>query len=377
MSRAIALAALTAAACSHKADPAAGAATERTVAVQVAKVEQKDLPIWVEGLGSVAAVQQVTVRAQVDGRLDKVLFKEGQTVKAGDVLAQIDPRPFQVALEQAEGALARDKAQLDTAKKSYVRYVELQKENLVAAQQVEQYEAQVGQYEGALTMDRAQIDQAKLNLDYARIKSPLDGITGVRLIDAGNIIHASDTNGLVVITAIDPAAVYFTVPQDLLSSIASALAKGDVDVEVGSRDGSQPLGKGKLAVLDNQVNQTTATLRLKALIPNPQHLLWPNAFIKARMLVETRKGALVIPAVAVQHGPQGDFVYTVGADSTAQMKPVTIDLTTGENAVVAKGVTAGEEVVIEGANQLRPGAKVSTGGQHSSAPAPRPAQARH
>jgi multidrug efflux system membrane fusion protein len=167
------------------------------------------------------------------------------------------------------------------------------------------------------------------------------------------------------------------VPQDLLSSIASALAKGDVDVEVGSRDGSQPLGKGKLAVLDNQVNQTTATLRLKALIPNPQHLLWPNAFIKARMLVETRKGALVIPAVAVQHGPQGDFVYTVGADSTAQMKPVTIDLTTGENAVVAKGVTAGEEVVIEGANQLRPGAKVSTGGQHSSAPAPRPAQARH
>lgn len=377
MSRAIALAALTAAACSHKADPAAGAATERTVAVQVAKVEQKDLPIWVEGLGTVAAVQQVTVRAQVDGRLDKVFFKEGQTVKAGDVLAQIDPRPFQVALEQAQGALARDKAQLDNAKKSYVRYAELQKENLVAAQQVEQYEAQVGQYQGALVMDNAQIDQAKLNLDYARIKSPLDGITGVRLLDAGNIIHASDTNGLVVITAIDPAAVYFTVPQDLLSSIASALAKGDVDVEVGSRDGSQPLGKGKLAVLDNQVNQTTATLRLKALIPNPQHLLWPNAFIKARMLVDTRKDALVIPAVAVQHGPQGDFVYTVGPDSTAQMKPVTIDLTTGDSAVVAKGVTAGEQVVIEGANQLRPGAKVSTGVQHSSTPAPRPAQARH
>ena len=167
-----------AAACSHSSDPAAVAGSaERTVGVQVAKVEQKDLPIWLEGLGTVAAVQQVTVRPQVDGRLDKVFFKEGQAVKAGDVLAQIDPRPFQVALEQAQGALARDKAQLDTAKKSFVRYQELQKQNLVAAQQVEQYEAQVGQYEGALKMDQAQIDQARLNLDYARINAPIDGVT--------------------------------------------------------------------------------------------------------------------------------------------------------------------------------------------------------
>jgi multidrug efflux system membrane fusion protein len=357
-----------AAACSHSSDPSAGAATERTVGVQVAKVEQKDLPIWIEGLGTVAAVQQVTVRSQVDGRLDKVLFKEGQTVKAGDVLAQIDPRPFQVALEQAQGAMARDKAQLDTAKKSYVRYVQLQKENLVAAQQVEQYEAQVGQYEGALKIDQAAIDQARLNLDYARIKSPLDGVTGVRLVDAGNLVHANDTTGLVVITAIDPAAVIFTVPQDRLTQISSALAKGEVKVEVGSRDGSQPLGEGTLAVLDNQINQTTATLRLKAIIPNPKRLLWPNAFVKARMLVETRPNALVIPSVAVQHGPQGEFVYTVGKDMRAEMKPVTIELTTGDTSVVSKGVAAGDQVVIEGANQLRPGAKVSTGAQHAGKP---------
>lgn len=360
-----------AAACSHGSDPSAGAKSgERTVGVQVAKVEQKDLPIWLDGLGTVAAVQQVTVRPQVDGRLDKVLFKEGQAVKAGDVLAQIDPRPFQVALEQAQGALARDKAQLDTAKKSFVRYSELQKQNLVAAQQVEQYEAQVGQYEGALEIDQAQIDQAKLNLDYARIKSPLDGVTGVRLVDAGNLVHASDTTGIVVITAIDPAAVLFTVPQDRLTQISSALAKGDVKVEVGSRDGSQPLGEGTLAVLDNQVNQTTATLRLKAIIPNPHHVLWPNAFVKARMLVETRAGALVIPSVAVQHGPQGDFVYVVGQDMRAQMKPVTIELTTGDTSIVSSGVSAGEQVVIEGANQLRPGAKVAVPS------AQRPAQAK-
>jgi multidrug efflux system membrane fusion protein len=345
----------------------AAAAAERAVPVQLAKVDQKDLPIWIEGLGTVAAVQQVTVHAQVDGRLDKVLFTEGQTVKAGDVIAQIDPRPFEVQLHQAEGALARDKAQLDAAKKNYDRYKGLQQQQLVAAQQVESIGAQAGDYEGAIKIDEAAIESAKLNLDYARVKSPIDGITGVRLVDAGNLVHASDTTGLVVITAVNPAAVFFTVPQDQLTQISMALSKGDVAVEVTNRDGTQTLGKGKLAVLDNQINQTTATLRLKALVPNDQHLLWPNAFVKARMLVETRKGALVMPAVAIQHGPQGDFVYVVGGDSTAQMKPVTIELTTGDTAVVSNGVKPGDQVVVEGANQLRPGAKVQAG---------RPLQAR-
>jgi len=347
------------------ASPAAGAGSgaARAVPVQLAKVEQKDLPIWVEGLGTVAAFQQVTVRAQVDGRLDKVLFKEGQAVKAGDVLAQIDPRPFEVQLHQAEGALARDKAQLDAAQKNYQRYQGLQAQQLVAAQQVESIGAQAGDYQGAIKIDEATIESAKLNLDYARIKSPIDGITGVRLVDAGNLVHASDTTGIVVVTAIDPAAVFFTVPQDQLPKIAEAQAKGDVPVEVYNRDGSQQLGKGSLAVIDNQINQTTATLRLKALVPNQTRTLWPNAFVKARMLVETRQGALVVPTVAVQHGPSGDFVYVVGADMTAQMKPVTVDLTTGDVAVIGKGVKAGEQVVTEGANQLRPGSKVQPPGK--------------
>ena len=193
----------------------------------------------------------------------------------------------------------------------------------------------------------------------------------MRLVDAGNLVHASDTTGIVVVSAIDPAAVFFTVPQDQLPTIAEAQAKGEVPIEVYNRDGSQLLGKGTLAVIDNQINQTTATLRLKALVPNQSRTLWPNAFVKARMLVETRQGALVVPTVAVQHGPNGDFVYVVGADMIAQMKPVTVDLTTGDEAVIGKGVKAGEQVVTEGANQLRPGSKVQPPGGNGSAHAAR------
>ncbi|HEY0484173.1 MAG TPA: efflux RND transporter periplasmic adaptor subunit [Kofleriaceae bacterium] len=335
-----------------------GSAEGRVVPVEVATVERKDLPIWLEGLGSVAAVQQVTVRPQVDGRIDKILFVEGQPVKKGDLLVQIDPRPFQVALHQAQGALARDRAQLETLRANLKRYQGLKAQNLVAGQQVEEIAGQVGQFEGSVQIDQAQIESAQLQLDYAQVKAPLDGITGVRQVDAGNLIHQSDQNGIVVITAIDPAAVFFTLPQDQLGSIAQALARGDVPVEAYSRDGATRLAIGKLAVLDNQVNQATATLRLKALMPNADRLLWPNAFVKARMLVETRKDAIVIPAVAIQRGPQGTYVYAVGADRTAQMRPVTIALTTGDIAVVGKGLEGGEQVIIEGQNQVRPGGHV-------------------
>ncbi len=332
--------------------------SERTVPVQVAVAERADLPVWVEGLGTVAAFQQVTVRAQVDGRLDKVLFTEGKVVKAGELLAQIDPRPYLVQLHTAQGALARDKALADAARKNFERYKGLAGQQLVAQQQVEEIGAQVGQYEGSIKMDLAQVEAAQLQLDYAQVKAPITGITGVRLVDAGNLVKASDTTGLVVITAIDPAAVLFTIPQDRLPAIAAATAKGDVVVEVWNRDGSQKLSTGTLAVLDNQINQTTSTLRLKALVPNPTRALWPNAFVKAKMLVEIRQGALLIPAVAVQRGPQGTFVYIVGADKTAQMKPVTVGLITGGRAVIEKGLDGGEQVVTEGQNQLRPGGKV-------------------
>jgi len=343
----------------------ATAAAERTVPVKVAKVEQKDLPIWVSGLGTVAAFQQVTVHTQVDGRLDKVLFVEGQAVHKGDLIAQIDPRPFEVQLHNAEGALARDKAARDTAQRTYDRDKGLRDQNLIAQQQVDVDFGALGQAEGAVKIDEAAIDSAKLNLDYAAIKSPLDGLTGVRLVDAGNIVHAADPGGLVVITAIDPAAVFFTVPQDDLPRISAALAHGDVAVEVRNRDATQKLGDGVVAVLDNQINQATATLRLKALVKNPDRALWPNEFVKARMLVETRPGAIVVPSVAVQPGPNGSFVYVVTKDMTVEQRVVTVALTSDDVSVIEpghgpnEGVKPGEQVVTEGQNQLRPGGKVS------------------
>jgi multidrug efflux system membrane fusion protein len=339
--------------------PAASAEAGRPVPVQMAPAKKQDLPVWIEGLGTVAAFQQVTVHTQVDGPLQKVVFVEGQTVKQGDVLAQIDPRPFLVQLHQAQGALARDRAQRDNFQRTYDRDKSLHDQNLIAQATVDNDAGQLGQAEGAMKIDQAQIEAAQLNLDYATVKAPLDGITGVRQVDAGNIVHATDPNGLVVITAIDPAAVFFTIPQDRLPQIAAAIARGDVPVEVWNRDGAQLLGKGKLAVLDNQINQTTATLRLKALVDNPQRTLWPNAFVKARALVETRKGALVIPSTAVQQGPQGTFVYIAGPDGSAVMKPVVVAFSVGEQAVIDKGLDGSEQVVVEGQNQLRPGAKLA------------------
>ena len=378
--RSLWIAALAAASCSKgSATDNAAASAERTVPVKVATVEQKDLPIWVEGLGTVAAFQQVTVHTLVDGRLDKVLFVEGQPVKKGDLIAQIDPRPFEVQLHNAEGALARDKAQRDTAQRTYDRDKILHEQNLIAQQQVDVDFGALGQAEGAVKIDQAAIDSAKLNLDYAAIKSPLDGLTGVRLVDAGNIVHASDAGGLVVITAIDPAAVFFTVPQDDLPRIGAALARGDVAVEVRNRDATKKLGEGVVAVLDNQINQSTATLRLKALVKNPDRALWPNEFVKARMLVETRPSALVVPTVAVQPGPTGSFVYVVTKDMTVEQRMVTVALTSDDVSVIepgkkpGEGVKPGEQVVTEGQNQLRPGGKVSlgkAGGQGSGSGAP-------
>ncbi len=339
----------------------------RVVPVQVVKPERTDLPIWLEGLGTVAAVQQVTVRAQVDGRLDKVNFVEGQSVKAGEVIAQIDPRPFMVLLHTAQGQLARDKAQLKNAETTLERDKGLHAQNLIAQATVDLDAAAVGQAQGSVQIDQAAIESAQLQLDYAAIKSPANGVTGVRLVDAGNIIHATDTTGIVVVTAIDEAAVFFTVPQDKLGPIALAQSRGAVDVEVWSRDGATKIETGKLAVLDNQVNQTTATLRLKALIPNLKHVLWPNAFVKARMLLETRQQALVVPTVAIQQGPtqgpDGLYVYVVGPDNKAVMKTVTVTVTSQDKSVIDKGLDGTELVVIEGQNQLRPGGKVALPGE--------------
>ncbi|GEJ57108.1 efflux RND transporter periplasmic adaptor subunit [Anaeromyxobacter diazotrophicus] len=338
---------------------AAGAQAQRPVPVAVAVAARRDVPIWLEGLGNVVAYQTVTVKPQVDGRLDQVLFREGQAVRKGDVLAQIDPRPFQAQLRQAEGALARDQAQLRSAKLDLERYRSLAAEKLVPQQQADQQIAVVGQLEGAVHIDDANIATARLNLDYARITAPIDGVTGIRVVDPGNVVHASDPNGLVVVTQLDPIAVLFTLPQDQLTAIASAQARGRLAVDLYARDGTTLLGSGQLLVIDNQINQATSTVRLKAVAPNPKRALWPNQFVNARLRLGTREGALVLPASAVQRGPNGTFVYVVGADSTVSPRPVEVEATVGDLAVLAKGVAEGERVVTEGQNQLRPGAKVA------------------
>lgn len=350
-----------AAACGQKNEAAqrGAQAGERVIPVSVAKVQQKDFPVFLDGLGTVTAYKTVTVRSQVDGRLDEVLFREGQEVKKGDVLAQIDPRPFQIQLHTAEGALARDQAQLFAAKKNLSRFEDLSKRKLIAVQQADDQRAVVGQFEGAVRIDRASIETARLNLTYARITSPIDGVAGIRNVDPGNLVHANDTTGIVTVAQLDPIAVIFTLPQDILPQLAGEFRQGSLEVRVLARDGNAELGRGKLEVIDNAINPTTATLRLKAVLPNPQHALWPNQFVKARLLLNTRTGAIVMPLAAVQRGPDGAFAYVVQNDQTVQPRPVQIDLQQGEEAVVGKGVNVGDTVVTEGQSQLRPGSKVA------------------
>jgi multidrug efflux system membrane fusion protein len=339
---------------------AASSANSRIIPVITTRVAQRDVPIWLEGLGNVSAFYTVNVRTQVDGRIDKVLFIEGQHVKKGDVLVQIDPRPFAIQLESAQAALARDTANLKNARVNLERYKTLAQQNLIAVQQLTDQQASVDQLEAMVRSDQAQIDTARLNLDYAQVKSPIDGVTGVRLVDPGNVVHPGDANGLVVVAQIDPIAIFFTLPEDDLPAIRGAMATAPPVVEARSRDGDKTLGSGALAVIDNAINQATATIRLKAVFANAQQLLWPNQFVKARLQLDTRRGAIVVPVVAVQHGPQGTFVYLAGNDSTAIVRPVIVDATQGDLAIVASGVAPGEQVVIEGQAQLRPGARVAT-----------------
>jgi multidrug efflux system membrane fusion protein len=338
----------------------ASAAANRAVPVVAAPVTKKNVPIYLDGLGTVTAFKTITVHTQVDGRMDKVLFKEGQPVKAGDKIAQIDPRPFLNQLHQAQGALNRDSAQLKGAKVDADRFNSLASQKLIAQQQADDQQALVGQLEGAIVVDRATIDTANLNLDYANIRSPIDGVTGVRLVDPGNIVHAADATGIVLITQLDPITVIFSLPQDELTHVLQqigATAAG-LPVEAWSRDGAQKLSTGKLALVDNQINVTTATLRLKAEFPNPQHLLWPNQFVKARLLLTTRQNALTVPSTVPQRGPDGIFAYVVQQDQTVQPKPIEVEITEGDLTIVSKGLNEGDQVVSDGAAQLRAGAKV-------------------
>ncbi|HEX2672910.1 MAG TPA: efflux RND transporter periplasmic adaptor subunit [Polyangiaceae bacterium] len=340
------------------APPGDSAALARPVPVVVARASKRDVPVYLDGLGNAVPLVTVTVRPQVDGPLTSILFQEGQQVKKGDLLARIDPRPFAIQLHQAQAALARDQAQAKNAKVNLTRYTALHEQGLATQEQLDDQRATADQLAGTIKSDEAQIENAQLQLNYTEVRSPVDGVTGVRQVDQGNVVHASDANGIVVVTQLDPMAIVFTLPQDNLPQINREIA-GGLQIEAYSRDGDRLLGRGKLNLVDNQVSLTTATIRLKGTVPNPDKALWPNEFVRARLLLATRAGALSVPAPAVQRGPQGTFVYIVLADQTAALRPVEVETVQDQWAVIAKGVQDGDQVVVEGQNQLKPGAKVS------------------
>jgi multidrug efflux system membrane fusion protein len=336
-----------------------GEAGAMSVPVVASVVEQKDVPIFLDGLGTVQAFNTVTVHTRVDGQLDKVLFTEGQEVKTGDLLAVLDPRPFQEALDQATGKKAQDDAQLANAKANLVRNTDLLNKKVLDQQDFDTSKYQTGQFEAAVQSDQAAIESAKTQLDYTQVKSPIDGRTGIRQVDVGNIVHAADQNGLVVITQLKPISVVFTLPeQDLQEILNQGAANGGLHVTAIDRGDIAPLGEGTLAVVDNQIDQTTGTVKLKATFPNDDLKLWPGKFVNARLVLTTKKDAIVIPASVVQRGPQGTYAYVVKPDKSVEMRPLKVAQTEDNQTVVDDGLKPGEQVVVDGQYKLQPGSHV-------------------
>jgi membrane fusion protein, multidrug efflux system len=318
-----------------------------------------DINVVQTALGTVAALKIATVKARTDGLLQDVFFREGQVVRAGEVLAQIDPAPLQVALSQVEGQLARDTAQLNNAKLDLERYRTLLAQDSIAKQQLDAQESLVRQFEGTVKVDRALVDNAKLQLSYTKVTAPIPGRLGLRQVDPGNIVRSSDAAGLVVITQIDPITVVFTIPQDNLQRVLKQLKAGEkLGVEAWDREQKNKLASGFLISTDNQIDTATGTIKLKAQFPNPDGLLFPNQFVNVRMVVDTRKGATVIPLAAIQRGAQGNIVYVVKEDKTTTVRPVRIGPSENDNVVIESGIAPGDVVVTDGVDRLREGAKV-------------------
>lgn len=337
-----------------------GANTQtRTVPVTAIPAKKGDIGVYVNGLGTVTPVYTVTVRTRVDGQLMDVYYREGQSVNKGDLLALIDPRPFEVQLTQAEGQLARDQAILTNARIDLDRYRVLWQQDSISKQQFDTQEALVKQYEGAVKVDQGLIDSAKLQLVYCRISSPIAGRIGLRLVDPGNMVRTSDTNGLIVITQLQPMTVVFPIPEDNLPQVHRRFKTGaQLPVEAFDREQKERLATGSLLTIDNQIDTSTGTIKLKATFPNKLNELFPNQFVNARLLVDVRRGATIIPSSSIQRGPQGTFVYVVKEGRTVTVRPVSIGEVQGAEASIQTGVSPGESVVTDGADRLREGAKV-------------------
>jgi multidrug efflux system membrane fusion protein len=332
----------------------------RTIPVSVATAKTGDLGVYITGLGTVTPIATVTVRSRVDGQIVHVAFREGQLVHEGDLLVEIDPRPFQVQLMQAEGQLAKDEAALANAKIDLERYKVLMEEDAIPRQQLDTQIATVNQDEAALKSDRAQVESAKLNLTYSHITAPVSGRVGLRLVDIGNMVHASDPNGIVVITQLQPITVLFTIPADRLPAVEQQLGSGRrLVTDAYDRDLKNKLATGWLLAVDNQVDQTTGTVRMKASFPNEKNELFPNQFVNARLQVDTLKGTVLVPTAAIQRSPQATFVYIVKPDSTVDIRNVDVQLTEGDETSLKTGISPGDVVVTDGVDKLQPGTTVA------------------
>jgi multidrug efflux system membrane fusion protein len=372
-----------------------GAMRPRDIPVVAIPARSGDLPVYLQGLGTVTAFNTVTVKTRVDGQLTQVGFHEGQFVKQGDLLAVVDPRPYQVALDQAngmmaqaKGTLAKDEAALRDAQVNYVRDQELFKDQIIAKQQLDTQLATADQIKGTIQADQASIeaaqasiDSAKLNLAYTRITAPISGRIGLRQVDSGNMIHAADATGLAVITQLQPIAVLFSIPEDQLPSVLQKLRSGvTLSADAYDRDQRKKLASGTLLTVDNEIDQTTGTSKLKAIFPNQDYALFPNQFVNIRLALDTKKNAIIVPSVAIQRGPTGTFVYLVQSDDTVAIRAVKLGLSVENDIAVDDGLSPGDEVVVDGAEKLTEGMKVQVrtpGGQNAKPLPPAAQPGRH